>query len=177
MAKIVRSDARRSASAPPAELVVAVDIGAKRHRAPVAQIWVRVRDRLAARRIARGMTRGLGAAAAVPAGHHAVIRVPSRRTLERLGPDVGAAIAVVPVRAKNLRRLAEIVERLREGGAAGVQLAWDGRDPPRSVAEARVFAILERARATPALPPVVLAAGEAPVEALRILIAHRTPRG
>ncbi len=75
--------------------------------------------------------------------------------------------------ARNLRRVGEIVEGLRTGGALGVQLVWDGSEPPREVAEARVFAVLEQARATPGRAPVVLARGDEPVESLRILVSRR----
>lgn len=87
------------------------------------------------------------------------------------------AIAVVKVTARNLRRLGERVEALRESGALGVQLVWDGRDPSPAIAEASVFAVLERARATPGKAPVVLARSEAPVESLRILVAARGKKG
>jgi hypothetical protein len=119
------------------------------------------------------MTRALRKAVALTPRELAVVRVRSRAALERVRPRVAGAIAVVPVTGRNLRRVAEIVEALRAADVAGVQVVWDGCDPPREVAEARVFAILEQARAAPGRPPVVLARGEEPVEALRILIELR----
>jgi hypothetical protein len=139
----------------------------------VAHVGVSVRDRALAGRLAQAMTRTLRAVVALPLPAHSVVRVPSRRALERLGATVQGVFAIVPLTAKNLRRAGAIVDGLRSAGVAGVQVVWDGRDPGREIAEATVFDILERARATPSLPPVVLARGEEPVEALRILVAHR----
>jgi hypothetical protein len=139
----------------------------------VAQIGVSVRDEALARRLAGAMTRAVQAAAAAPPREIAVVRVRSRRGLDRLGTAVAGAIAVVTLTPRNLRRVGEIVERLRAAGVAGVQLVWDGREPPREAAEARVFAILEQARATPDQAPVVLARGREPAFALRILVDRR----
>jgi hypothetical protein len=141
-------------------------------RDPVAQIGVSVRDEALARRLVDAMATALEAQARPPRVID-VVRVRSRKGLERLGASVAGTIAVVPLTARNLRRAGEIVEALRALGALGVQLVWDGREPPKEVAEARVFAILEQARATPARAPVVLSRGEEPVEALRILVDRR----
>jgi hypothetical protein len=175
MASVIRADPRRAArlaARRPTGLVVSIG-AASSAGGPVARVGVWVRDRVLAARLARAMTRTLRRAVALPSRELAVVRVPSRRALERIGGSVEGAIAVVPLTRRNLRHAGAIVEALRAAGAAGVQLAWDGHDPAREVAEARVFEILEHARATPAQPPVVLARGEEPVEALRILIAHR----
>jgi hypothetical protein len=102
-----------------------------------------------------------------------VVRLRSRRSIARDPARLAGAIAVVPVTARNARHLVALVDAARAAGAVGVQLAWDGGTPPRADAERHVFAALERARATPGEPPVVLAAGEAPVSALHVLIAHR----
>jgi hypothetical protein len=53
---------------------------------------------------------------------------------------------------------------------------WDGADPPRAAVEHHVFAALERARATPGEPPVVLASSDQPVAALDFLVAARSVR-
>jgi hypothetical protein len=140
---------------------------------PVAQVGVSVRDEALARRLVDAIAAALEAEARAPRAVEAV-RVRSRKALERVGARVAGAIAVVPLTARNLRRAGEIVEALRALGALGVQLAWDGREPPPEVAEARVFAILEQARATPARAPVVLSRGEEPAEALRILVDRRS---
>jgi hypothetical protein len=139
----------------------------------VARIGVSVRDRALARRLVAAMTGALRAALAAPVHELAVVRVRSRKSLDRLGVRVDGAIAIVPLTARNLRRAGALVEGLRTAGAAGVQLVWDGCTPAREAAEATVFAILEQARATPTRAPVVLARGEEPVEALRILVAQR----
>jgi len=133
----------------------------------------------------------IGAATALPraSGSFAAIRVSVRRralaakltkamadaTRAIADPALGTegAIAVVKVTARNLRRLGERVEALRASGVLGVQLVWDGRDPAPAIAEAKVFAVLERARSTPLQVPVVLARDEEPVPALRILVAAR----
>ena len=131
-----------------------------------------VQDEALARRLLDAMTAAIEAEARPPRPFP-VVRVRSRKALERVGATVAGAIAVVPLTARNLRWAGEIVEALRAAGALGVQLVWDGREPPREAAEARVFAILEQARATPGRAPVVLARGDEPVEALRILVDRR----
>jgi len=175
MATVVRADARRAAraaTASPAALVVSI-AAAGGAGDPVARIGISVRDKALATRLAGAMTRAVRAVVSTELREMAVVRVRSRKSLERLGTRVGGVIAVVPLTARNLRRAGDLVEALRAAGAAGIQLVWDGREPSREAAEARVFAILERARATPGQAPVVLARGEEPAEALRILIAHR----
>jgi hypothetical protein len=185
MATVIRGDAARAArraTARPTELVVSITTEPRSGEdpgpvdgaaAPMARIDVAVRDEALARRITVSMTRAVRETTAAPPREVAVVRAPSRKALERLGARVSGAIAVVPVTARNLRRLVEIVAGLRAAGAAGVQLAWDGRDPAREVAEAKVFAVLEQARSQPGRAPVVLARGEEPVEALRILVDRR----
>jgi hypothetical protein len=175
MAIVVQGDperAARRAAAHPADLVVSIGPSGPAE-GPMAQIGVSVRDEALAQRLAGAMTRAVQAAVATPPREIAVVRVRSRRGLDRLGTVVAGALAVVTVTPRNLQRVGEIVERLRTGGVAGVQLVWDGLDPPREAAEAPVFAILERARATPDQAPVVLARGREPVEARRILVDRR----
>jgi hypothetical protein len=103
------------------------------------------------------------------------VRVRSRKGLARDAGQLGGAIAIVPVTPRNARHLIALVDGARAAGALGVQLVWDGVDPPRATVEHRVFAALEHARATPGAPPVVLAACDRPAPALCFLIAHRTP--
>jgi hypothetical protein len=175
MAIVVQGDPKRAArraAARPEDLVVSIGPDGPVD-GPVTQIGVSVRDKALARRLAGAMTRAVQAAVATPPREIAVVRVRSRRGVDRLGTAVAGALAVVTVTARNRRWVGEIVERLRAGGVAGVQLVWDGLDPPREAAEAPVFAILERARATPDQAPVVLARGREPVEALRILVDRR----
>jgi hypothetical protein len=104
------------------------------------------------------------------------VRLRSRKRLAQVASRLGGAIAIVPVTAKNARHLVALVDGIRAAGAVGVQLVWDGAVPPRAEVERHVFAVLERARATPGEPPVVVAATEAPVTALELLIAHRSRR-
>jgi hypothetical protein len=104
------------------------------------------------------------------------VRLRSRKRLARVASQLGGAIAIVPVTAKNARHLVVLVDGIRAAGALGVQLVWDGAVPPRAEVERHVFAVLERARATPGEPPVVIAATEVPVTALALLIAHRPRR-
>jgi hypothetical protein len=165
--------AARLATEHPAALVISIGAAEGSSEPPMARVGVSVRDEALGRRLTDAMTRALRAAVAAPPREIAVVRVRSRKGLERLGARVAGAIAVVPVTARNLRRAGEIVEGLRTAGAAGVQLVWDGSEPPRQAAEAKVFAILEKARATPGRPPVVLSRSEEPAEALRILVDVR----
>ncbi len=105
--------------------------------------------------------------------HPRAVRVRSRKGLAREASRLGGAIAIVGVTARNARHLAALVAAARAAGALGIQLVWDGADPPRVAVEHHVFAALEHARATPGEPPVVLAATAQPAAALRFLIAHR----
>ena len=102
------------------------------------------------------------------------VRVRSRKRLARDAGRLGGSIAIVPVTARNARHLAVLIDGLRAAGALGVQLVWDGTDPPRAAVEHHVFAALEHARATPGEPPVVLATSDQPVAALDFLVAHRS---
>jgi hypothetical protein len=176
MATVIGGDARRAmrlAAAHPEALVISVGPARVGTDGSAAQVGVCVEDAALARRLTSAMTRALRAAVAMPPRELVVVEVRSRKAFERLRPTIAGAIAVVPVTARNLRRVGEIVESIRGAEAAGVQLVWDGREPPRETAEARVFAILEEARATLGRPPVVLASGCEPVDALRILIELR----
>lgn len=171
MAIIVRDDRRRAvrlAAARPRELVVSIA-----EEAPGAALMVEtrvsVRDRSLGRRIKLAMARRLRAVVAEPLPDLPVVRISSRKALDRRRDDLAGAIAVVPVTDRNGRRLQSLVESILAAGATGVQLVWDGRDPARERVEARVFAVLEQARLHPGRAPVVLACDDEPVESLRIL--------
>lgn len=156
------------------ELVISIGPAADAEaEAEVAGVGVSIRDDGLARRLTLAMARALRAEVAAPPRPIAVVRVRSRRALDGLGARVAGAIAVVPVTARNARHAGELVDALRGLGVAGVQLAWMDEGPPRGAAEARLFAVLEQVRATPGRAPVVLARGEEPVEALRILVDRR----
>jgi hypothetical protein len=83
------------------------------------------------------------------------------------------AIAVIRVTASNARRLPALVEKIRSMNPRGVQLVWDGEDPPRDAIEENIFAILEHARATPTDPPVILHTNDVPALALCFLVSSR----
>ena len=147
-----------------------------------AQVAVSIGDRALAEATARAVTTALRAATAAYALPKArVLRLRTRRRFERVGPAaVNGAFVVVQVTETNARRLPALVEDLRAAGALGVQLWWDERSRTRDLVERHVFAVLERARATPAGPPVVLSEHREPALALRILAEEhrsRTSRG
>jgi hypothetical protein len=104
-----------------------------------------------------------------------IVRLRTQRRLERLGAErIEGKLAIVRVTATNARRLPDLVDRIRALRAAGVQLVWDpSPDDDRAPLERYVFTVLEKARATPAGPPVVLARTCEPDAALSILIGHR----
>lgn len=101
-----------------------------------------------------------------------VFRLRSRRRLAGVAGRLPGAIAVVAVTARNARHLVGLIDGIRTAGAAGIQLVWDGAEPPRARVERFVFAALEHARATPGQPPVVLAPTATPATALHVLVAH-----
>lgn len=159
---------------------------APRAAAVEARVSVSIADPREARAMAAGVARAIAEAAdraiAACADRPRIVRVRTRARLARLGPErVAGAIAIVRVTDRGARRLAEIVAELRAAGVLGVQVVWDEDDASlrgvRAHVERHVFAALEAARAAPAGPPVVLARTEEPAAALRILAAHRTPRG
>ncbi len=105
-----------------------------------------------------------------------IVRLRTRARLRELARErIAGAIVVVRVTTSNARHLCELVDGVR-ADAAGVQLVWDGEDPPRAHVEGHVFAVLEHARSTPAAAPVVLAADAEPALALELLILHRERR-
>lgn len=123
--------------------------------------------------ITDALARAFRAEAIVPVARERVIRLRTRRRLHELGERLATSIVVIPVTMTNARHLVEMAHVARTGGAAGVQIVWDGEAPPRVAIEQHVFAVLERARATPALPPVVLAKTMDLVPALVLLVEHR----
>jgi len=103
-----------------------------------------------------------------------VVRLRTRKRFEALGPSaLTGAIAVMRVTEKSASRLPALVDDVRAAGALGVQIVWDGESPPRDRVERHVFTILERARATPKAPPVVLSRSTEPARALRVLVSQR----
>ena len=103
-----------------------------------------------------------------------IVHLRTRRRFEALGPAaLAGAIAVMRVTEKGARRLPSLVDDVRDAGALGVQIVWDGESPSRDRVEAHVFTILERARATPKAPPVVLSRTSVPARALRVLVSQR----
>jgi hypothetical protein len=141
-----------------------------------AQIAVQIADpALAAavtERIAAALVAATGALASAAPDAARVIALRSRKALARRVEDVAGALAIVPVTERNARHLLELVDAIRAAGALAVQLVWDGEAPPRERVEHHVFAVLERARATPLGPPVVLATDSRPAAALRFLVAN-----
>lgn len=141
-----------------------------------ATIGVAVGDPALAAALTRAIGDALaGAAHALPA--LPILAVRSRKRLAARAAQAAGAIVIVAVTARNARHLVALVEAARAAGARGVQLVWDGEAPPRAAVEHHVFAALEHARATPAAPPVVLAAHAAPAAALALVIAAKgSPR-
>lgn len=109
----------------------------------------------------------------------ATVRTLHLRTRKRalaLTPELAAdAVVVVAVSERNARHLLAIVEAVRQARPLGVQLAWDGTSRDRI--EPHVFAVLEHARSTPKLGPVILATTGDPCFNMRLLAARNEPRG
>lgn len=140
-----------------------------------ARVTVSIADRALAEATARALSSALRAATEsyVPSAPR-VVRLRTRKRFVRLGAEaVAGALVVVRVTETNARRLPSLVEAVRAAGPLGVQLQWDGKSPTRDRVERHVFAVLERARATPAGPPVVLSEDAEPALSLRILAEHR----
>jgi hypothetical protein len=158
----------------PTDLVVRID--PPRRRESEAAIVVRVRGARLRRTMARAIAEALRAAAErCPAPALRVVRVRTRRHATLLGDRLAGAVAIVVVSERGRRHLPALVDTIRAAGALGVQLVWDGRDPERSKIERYLFDVLERARAMPSGPPVVLAKSTTVVETLRVLVgASRT---
>ncbi len=137
-------------------------------------IEVRIQNADLAQRIEDAIGASLDAArAAYPPSPRRTVRLRTRRRLEQLGASIEGRLVIVRVTAKNARRLPALVEDIRASRPCGVQLVWDGVEPARDLVEKDIFAVLERARSTPAGPPVVLARTDAPAEALLTLISWK----
>lgn len=173
MARVLTGDDERARRG--GELLVWVGSADAAAQPDGAEVRVAARSPARARRLTSAVAGALRELATQEAPALPVVRVPSRKALARLGEAVAGALAVVPVSARNLRFAGEIVEALRAAGAAGVQVVWDGEDPPRERAEAPIFALLERARSTPGKAKVVLSRDEEPAESLRILAGSARP--
>lgn len=143
-----------------------------------ASVRIEVADRALARRIERAIASAVAAAEAELAPRVEAARVVRLRTRKRLAAlserGLAGTVAVIQVTAGNARHLTELALGARAAGAAGVQLVWDGQDPPRERVERHVFAVLERARDTKGAAPVLLAPDAEPTRALHLLIAHRS---
>ena len=157
------------AAAGAADLVVRV--GAPAASPDEATIVFGVADPALATAMASAIAAALRGFALEPVAPRTVL-LRSRRRIPEL--ELAGAIAIVGVTPRNARHLVELVDGVRAAGAIGVQLVWDGADPPRAAVEHHVFAALERARATPGEPPVVLATSDQPAPALCFLVAHRS---
>ncbi|MEO8699341.1 MAG: hypothetical protein ABI867_04830 [Kofleriaceae bacterium] len=136
----------------------------------IVPIPVVVKDPVLAAAITQAISAALAETAPVLAEPR-LVGLKSRAGLARLLPELPGALAIVTVTPRNARHLVELADGLRAAGAAGIQLVWDGGD--RARIERHVFAVLERARATPQLAPIILAATARPVPALLALIAYR----
>jgi hypothetical protein len=111
---------------------------------------------------------------AVPPFVPPIVRLRTQRRLDRLGGErIAGKLVIVRVTTTNARRLPDLVERIRALSPAGVELVWDPPPDERSRSERYIFAVLEKARATPAGPPVVVARSCEPDIALSILMGHR----
>jgi hypothetical protein len=167
----------RSASADAGSLVVRIAPYTGQAPTREASIGVAVAEPGLAQALTTAVAEAIQAVAAraEPPVHTRTVRLRSRKRLARDAAELAGAIAIVPVTARNARHLVALVDGIRAAGAIGVQLVWDGADPPRASVEPCVFAVLERARATPNEPPVVLATSDQPVPALHLLVAQRVP--
>jgi hypothetical protein len=164
-----------AAAAPGRSLVVRVAPYTGHTTVREASVGVAVADPMLAQALTAAIAQAVRDAAPTTEPPECVrtVQVRSRKGLARDVGRLGGAIAIVPVTARNARHLVALVDGARAAGAIGVQLVWDGADPPRAAVEHHVFAALERARATPSEPPVVLATSDQLVPALCFLVAHR----
>lgn len=145
-----------------------------------ATVHVSIRDPRLAQRVATGIERAVAQVRARCEAELPPPRVVRFRTKRRLDGLEGAALldafVVIEVTPNNLRKLASFVDRARAAGALGIQLAWDGRTPPRDRAERYVFAVLERCRATPDGAPCILTTECDLSPGLRITASHRASK-
>ncbi len=148
-----------------------------------ARVEVQIGDPRLAGRVARRIEAALerarmdSAAAIASTADLRIVRLRTRRRLAALGPEaVSGALVLVRLTERGARHLVALVAELRAASVAGIQLVWDGVQPTRELAEGAVFAALEQARAAPKGPPVVLARGRTPTDALRIMVARRRER-
>ncbi len=157
------------AEAGPGPLVVEVTADAPEAAAsPRAIVRIRVADADLAARLEGALAERLQASLSAPAiAKTRTVRIRSRAGLIRRASAVPGAVVLVPVTRRNAAALPGLVAAIGAAGAAGIQLIWDGRRPPREVAEAPVFEVLEERRGRPEGAPVLLASVREPVEALR----------
>jgi len=148
-----------------------------------AGVVVSIADARLARAMKRAIADAMKASIAAAEQHSAragdlpVVRLRARKTLARLGSAqpsaLDGALAIVTVSERNARHLPELVEGIRAAGVLAVQMVWNGREPEATRIDRYLFDVLERARATPSGPPVVLTKNDQLPPALRILIASR----
>lgn len=161
--------------------VGAISSEAARERLEAA-VTVSIADPALARAMTSAIAEALRAAGRSGAAAGVTPRVVHLRTRKRLAvlvaerpEELTGAVAVVRVTERNARHLLALIDGIRAAGARAVQMQWNGLDPARSRVERHVFAVLERARSTPNLPPVILARTPEPMEAL-LLIHPRDDR-
>jgi hypothetical protein len=169
-------DAEAPAASTAAPLVVRVARAPHPAADLEAAIRVAVADEPLARALVERIAVAVRAAAALSPEPLPVVQLRSRKALAALAPQLAGALAIVPITPRNARHLPELVDGIRAAGAAAVQLVWDGATPARARVERHLFAALERARATPAGPPVIVAQTAQPAAALPLLIAQRVRR-
>jgi hypothetical protein len=101
-----------------------------------------------------------------------IVRARTQKRLATLDP--AGKFVILRVTAANARHLPSMVDAVRPK-SAGIQIVWNGHDPPRERVERHIFAVLERARATPAGPPVILSSTAELALALQILAKQKEP--
>jgi hypothetical protein len=142
-----------------------------------ANVRISVKDDRLAARISRGVRRSVEKAREELTSDPRDVRVVRFRTSARLAALEPAgftgALVVIRVTSANLRRLSGFIDRAKAGGAYGVQLVWDGKQPLRDAAEPYIFRELERARALPREAPVVVAESARPASGLVFMARHR----
>lgn len=125
-----------------------------------ATFRLRVADADLAGRLATAIASHVSSERARPLPSPEVVRVTAN------GAEVSGRVAVLPLAEIPPAALERLLGAVEGAGAAGIQLVWDGVEPPRAIAEAAVFAALEKRRGRKGVP-LVLAVDETPCEALR----------
>ena len=134
-------------------------IGGEEPGAIHATFRLRVADADLAERLATAIASRVSSERARPLPWPEVVRVTAN------GADVSGRVAVLPLAGIPPTALERLLGTVESAGAAGIQLVWDGVNPPRAIAEAALFAALEKRRGRKGVP-LVLALDETPCEAL-----------